>query len=91
MKKIISTALVCAIAAGAATAAHAETKCKSPMSEWQPQEKLQQKLEGQGWKVRRIKTEDGCYEAYALDEKGKRVEAYFDPKTFEMLKRKADD
>ena len=61
------------------------------MVEWQPREALQKKLESEGWKVRRIKTEDGCYEAYALDSNGHRVEAYFDPKSLEMLKNKKDD
>jgi len=32
--------------------------------------------------VRRIKEDGGCYEVYALDEKGNRVEAYFHPVTF---------
>ena len=59
--------------------------CSVPDAEWQKPEALQAKLEGQGWTVKSIKTEDGCYEAYAIDAKGSRVEASFDPKTFEPL------
>ena len=42
-------------------------------------------MKAEGWDVRSIKTEDGCYEAYAIDAKGKRVEAYFNPQTFERV------
>ena len=34
-----------------------------------------------GWKIRRIKEDGGCYEVYAFNEKGERVEAYFHPLT----------
>ncbi len=52
-----------------------------PRETWQPQEKLQKMLEAKGWQIRRIKEDGGCYEVYALNEKGERVEAYYHPKT----------
>ncbi len=52
-----------------------------PREGWQPQEKLSAMLKEKGWQVRRIKEDGGCYEVYALDEKGERVEAYFHPRT----------
>ena len=76
---------------GAATVAHASDLCKVPKDEWQSKEALQEKLEGKGWKVSRIKVDDGCFEAYAKDAEGRRVEAYFNPKTFEVVKQKFDD
>jgi hypothetical protein len=33
--------------------------------------------------VRRIKIDGQCFEVYGTDDKGKRVEAYFNPKTLE--------
>ena len=48
---------------------------------WQPQEKLEALLKERGWQIRRIKIDGGCYEVYALNEKGERVEAYFHPLT----------
>ena len=48
---------------------------------WQAQEKLTAVLKEKGWQVRRIKEDGGCYEVYALNEKGERVEAYFHPRT----------
>jgi hypothetical protein len=48
---------------------------------WQAQEKLAALLKEKGWQVRRIKEDGGCYEVYALNDKGERVEAYFHPRT----------
>lgn len=48
---------------------------------WQSTEVLQKQLTDKGWTVRRIKEDGGCYEVYALNEKGERVEAYFHPVT----------
>ena len=52
-----------------------------PKSGWQDTSVLEKQLTEQGWIVRRIKEDGGCYEVYALDQKGARVEAYFHPVT----------
>jgi hypothetical protein len=59
-----------------------------PKEQWQPQEKLEKQLAEKGWKVRRIKEDGGCYEVYATDEKGERVEAYFHPVTLASVPTK---
>jgi len=69
----------------------ASEKCNVAMADWKPREALQTKLEGEGWKVRSIKTEDGCYEAYAINAEGKKVEAYFDPQTLQSVDMKIED
>ena len=56
-----------------------------PEETWQKQEVLQERLEQEGWTVRRIKVDGGCYEVYALDAEGERVEAYFDPVTLKPV------
>jgi hypothetical protein len=53
---------------------------------WQSQEKLTAMLKEKGWQVRNVKVDGGCYEVYALDDKGERVEAYFHPVTLERVK-----
>ncbi|WP_377291674.1 PepSY domain-containing protein [Rhizobium sp. SG2393] len=88
MKIIFPTLSACLLLAGTAAASE---KCSVPMADWQPREALQTKLEGQGWTVRSIRSEDGCYEAYALNAKGEKVEAYFDPKTFVAVDLKTED
>ena len=49
-------------------------------------EALQKKVEADGWKVTRIKTDDGCYEVHATNEQGQRYEGKFDPGTLNALK-----
>lgn len=81
-------ALVALSIAACSTAAHAHgtVKCDPvPQSEWKPQMELQKKLTGEGWKVRQVKTWNGCYEVYGTDDKGARAEAFFNPKTFERV------
>ncbi|ESY71354.1 PepSY domain-containing protein [Mesorhizobium sp. M1050] len=87
MKTLTLTALVMALAGPA----FAADKCDVPTDQWQPREALQKKLESEGWKVRSIKTENGCYEAKALDAKGKKLEAVFNPKTLESVGADSDD
>jgi hypothetical protein len=67
--------------AGVAHATGLATCDSGAQESWQPQEKLAAALKEKGWQVRRIKVDGGCYEVYALDEKGQRVEAYFHPRT----------
>ena len=57
---------------------------------WQSQEKLTAMLTEKHWEVRKIKVDGGCYEVYALDDKGERVEAYFHPVTLERVPIKGD-
>jgi hypothetical protein len=60
-----------------------------PQEGWQPQATLEKQLTEKGWKVNRIKIDGGCYEVYAIDEQGKRVEAYFHPETLAPVPTKA--
>ena len=62
-----------------------------PREGWQPQDKLSAILKEKGWQIRRIKEDGGCYEVYAVDEKGQRTESYFHPRTFAPVPRGAKD
>ena len=90
MKRILTTAVLTALL-GASVAFAGDNDCNVPENEWQPQETLEAKLKDEGWSVKKIKVDDGCYEVYGKTSDGKRVEAYFDPKTFEMVKSKEED
>lgn len=79
---ILSSALLGATAASATGLATCDS---GPRETWQPQEKLEKMLVERGWKIRRVKEDGGCYEVYAFDEKGERVEAYFHPKTLTLV------
>lgn len=82
MKKMM---LALALTAAGAVPAFAGQKCDVPEADWQPQAALEAKLKADGWEVRSVKVEDGCYEAYAMDADGNRVEAYFNPQTFDRV------
>lgn len=74
--------LALALAAGAASA-HGDVKCTTrPKTEWKSHDELARKLASEGWQIRRMEATKSCYEVYAKDPKGKRVEAFFDPVTF---------
>ena len=71
-----------------ASKAHAHgagLKCEVPSKEWRQRDDLADKLKEEGWDVRKVKIDNGCYEVYGFDAKGKRREAYFNPKTFELV------
>lgn len=65
--------------------------CDSGSKEqWQKPEILEEKLREQGWEIRRVKEDGGCYEVYALNAEGERVEAYFHPVTLEPVPMEDD-
>jgi hypothetical protein len=75
--------------AGSAFATGLATCDSGPKSGWQPVEKLESMLKDKGYTVRRIKEDGGCYEVYALNEKGERGEYYFHPVTLAPVPTKA--
>ncbi len=76
---------VLAFAASSASA-HGDVKCTTqPKSEWKPHTELQAKLVKEGWTIRRMEATTTCYEVYAKDPQGKRIEAFFNPVTFERV------
>lgn len=76
---------------GMAAPAMAGSRCSAPMAEWKPREALVEKLRAEGWTIRRIKTDDGCYKVRATDAEGRRIKAKFDPATLERVARDGDD
>ncbi len=57
----------------------------SNRAEWLSKDALTQQFEAEGWTVRRMKEDGGCWEVYGTMPDGKRVEAYADPVTGEIL------
>lgn len=79
----LATAALCTSMNASATGL---VTCDSgPKEQWKSAETLQSMLEEKGWQVRRVKEDGGCWEVYAIDENGERVEAYFHPETFERM------
>jgi hypothetical protein len=83
--KSLLPAFILLLAFAAVHAQHAERCDPIPKDEWKPQAELERMLTDQGWKVSRVKIENGCYEVYGCDAKGHRREISFHPKTFELV------
>ncbi len=82
--KVLSALVVLAIATtGPALAAG---NCSTaPKSKWQPRSVLEAQLQSDGYKVRQIKVEGGCYEVYATDKEGKHANMAYNAETLEKL------
>jgi hypothetical protein len=87
MKTALIKLLPLMLAVSASSAwAHGDIKCTTlPKSEWKPHTELEAKLVKEGWQIRRMEQTASCYEVYAKDPKGKRVEAFFNPVTLERV------
>ena len=62
-----------------------------PRAQWMSVQEIDAKFTGMGYKVRKIEIDDGCYEIYALDSNGMRIEAYIHPATAAIVAKKYDD
>ena len=69
----------------------ADDDCDDPVASWQPRENLREKLEAEGWTVRRIKVDDGCYEVKGRDSNGVNAEASFAPASLMMMEWERED
>lgn len=65
--------------------AWAEDDCFVPMADWQPKEAVARLAEKNGWVVRRIKIDDGCYEIDGQDAAGRAIEVTIHPATLEVI------
>lgn len=82
MSRTIILAACCALLAGPA---FASSGCShAPASKYTPKTVLSHKLAREGYKVRRIKVENGCYEVYALKH-GRRFNAAYNAVTLKKL------
>lgn len=86
MRKIHSMSLAMMVVAIASSPASATGlyRCDSgDRTTWKSTQALIDKVKAEGWSVRRVKEDGGCYELYGTTPDGQRVEAYFHPVTLE--------
>lgn len=81
--RLITTLLASTLVA---SAAFADDDCHDPVGDWQPRETLRQMLEAKGWKVHRIKVDEGCYEVKGFDQDGNKVKAEYFPASLRLRK-----
>jgi hypothetical protein len=91
MKKIASIALISA--ALFSSLAMAGPQCTEEAKEkWQDQTAFQDKLVEQGYTIKKFKVTSGnCYEIYGHNDKGQKVEIYFNPISGDKVKEEIDD
>ena len=82
-KLFLATAALAALTG--ATAVSAGPQCNVDKAEWQTEQALRDKLGAQKWTIAKVKIDNGCFEVYGTDDKGQKVEVYFDPKTLEPV------
>jgi len=74
-----------------AAAALADDDCFAPMADWQPRDAVAQLAKKNGWSVRRIKVDDGCYEIVGSDAEGRAIEVTVHPATLEVMEIEHED
>ncbi|WP_306752311.1 PepSY domain-containing protein [Paracoccus actinidiae] len=74
-----------------ARAAFADDDCFVPMSQWLPRGAVEELAAANGWTVRRIKIDDGCYEIDGRDRADRRVEVKVHPGTLQVIKLDYED
>ncbi len=83
MRSIVLVAALCLPNTGLATGL---MTCDSgDRAGWLTKEAMADMLTAEGWEVRFIKEDGGCWEVYGTTPEGERVEGYFDPVTGEKL------
>lgn len=87
-KTLTILAFLAALPAGAALA---DDDCFVPMADWQPREAVAEFAIAQGWEVRRIKIDDGCYEIDGRDATGRAIEVKLHPGTLQNVEFEFED
>ena len=83
MKKTVT--ILGFLALFSAGTASAEDDCFVPMADWQPREAVARLAAENGWTVRRIKIDDGCYEIDGQDAEGREIEVTVHPATLQVI------
>ena len=89
MTKILT--ILAFLAVFPAGAALADDDCFAPMAGWQPRHVIAQLAKDNGWTVRRIKIDDGCYEIDGRDADGRRIEVTVHPATLQVIEFEYED
>ena len=79
------------LAVPSAGAALADDNCFVPMSDWHPRDAVARLAKKNGWTVRRIKFDDGCYEIDGSDALGRRIEVTVHPSTLQVIEFEYED
>jgi len=82
--------LVLAILLLTAQPVRAEDECDAPPDAWQPRSAVHALAERNGWRIDRVKIDDGCYEVKGRDADDRRFKAKLDPATLKVVRIKRE-
>lgn len=88
MNRTILIAAILSSALASPMALAKEDDCKVPMAQWQPREAVEQMAKTQGWTVRRLKVDDGCYQIRGTDADGREIAVKVDPGSLAIVRLK---
>lgn len=63
----------------------ADDDCDVPVALWQSREAALEMAASQGWHVKRLKIDDGCYKIKGTDAQGRAFKAKLDPQTLTIV------
>lgn len=64
--------------------------CRAPLANWKPRDAVRALAQQKGWRVDKLKADDGCYEIKGHDADGKRFKAKLDPVTLDVVRMKRE-
>lgn len=73
---------------GVISMAVADDDCHVPLDRWLAPGAVVDKADERGWKIDKLKIDDGCYEIRGRDAQGRRFEAKLDPASLDVVKWK---
>ena len=82
--------LALAILVLAAQPVRAEDDCNAPSETWQPRSAVRALAERNGWRIDKLKIDDGCYEIKGRDADDRRFKAKLDPATLKVVRMKRE-
>ena len=77
----LATVIATTMVAGTVMAEENRSCTTVSNDKWLTEDAVRAKAAEAGYDVRKLKVEGSCYEVYAIDAKGNKVEALFDPAT----------
>jgi len=79
--KIVLALSLLGVAAGASASTYNGECTTRPQSEWKSTSDISARFTAQGYTVRKVKSKGSCYEVYAVDKNGEKVELFVNPAT----------
>lgn len=87
MKKVFLIAVLSIVS----LSAYAKKNCTDlPKSQWMSEQSFKQKVEAEGYKIRKFKQPGTCYEIYGTNKQGQKIEAYFNPVDASIVKEEIE-